>query len=761
METLALNLLSPTEALDTPLVNPPLYPPLDWWTDAAADLAPPKMTIYPNGRIAGVVAPAGRCLLDGTNDCWIVPRPADGRGSTLYREGGDFEDYAMSMVGTTWVEIYEGAGEYVEVPSACLAGPGGHAAGNAGVDLTRVHYDDTDFQVGRGRYVWSDQAGGLVFLGAVWDDLDERQIALARASACSVDYRWIGDEDRFRLIATCLVNVGGLPSRYSTIRRAAAAGETILITREDAQELIAEAESFLERVAVVAALGIDVSVLAEFNPDQPRDDHGRFGSGDSDSTTTGGEPVTHDWSKGQAAIQEPDGGFTLEGTGTPVTSGACVAISGYESKMSMDEFNKGDNASRFFESYIQKMVDDNVDGSVKMGGWHNPDTDELVLDRVQVFTSATNGPDYLDQAIQAGRDRGEHSIFNLDTGEAVRTGGQGSGGALLQAASATIPNYGETADRSHHRRGPPSGQELGRSDGGRGESPGGQSGIGVQGETPAANRRVAGSADTPGSASMLSGMAPRILDRQQPAPAPEQQHAHTAAPGGTCTCGQPVAAAPEAPAVDADHPAVVAASTDGQPTPADFDAAAPVSDADAASRRAAYIVVPDTQPDYGDQITWGSNVGMCCGTFTMSDSSIVILVYPQIDGALDFDNVIGVPYADATITGDEYEWLDPWDWDYDDVVVEVSDAGDVSDDNIVAATAAPAGWVVDPDGNRHIATLAARLAAGRRVVSATARSPLAIKVDRDQKATAAALAATGDQLGTLEQYFIRNELSKL
>lgn len=192
----------------------PLTIPLDWLTDETADAAPPKLRLFPDGRVAGVVAPAGRCLLDGTGECWIVPRPADGRGSLLCAPNTDQGDYYMAHVGSTMTD--EG-----EVATAVLAGPGGHANPFAAAQQARRHYDDTDWQVARGRYVWSDTAGdgtgGVVFVGAAYPWVTDRQIAAIRASACSVDYRWIDDEACYRLIATCLVNVGGLPSRYASL----------------------------------------------------------------------------------------------------------------------------------------------------------------------------------------------------------------------------------------------------------------------------------------------------------------------------------------------------------------------------------------------------------------------------------------------------------------------------------------------------------------------------------------------------------------
>lgn len=239
------------DASGTPLTQftpAPMYPPDDWFTDEAADNAPARLRWFPNGMVAGVVAPAGRCLLDGTGSCWKVPRPADGRGSILHApEVDDGGDYRMAHVGETVLE------SGLTIATAVLAGPGGHADPYASVRQARQHYDNTAWGVAQGRYVWSDIAGGLVFVGAGNPDIGELQVRSVRASAASVDFRWIVDENQYRLIATCLVNVGGLPSRY-----AAAADDGFVLTEGRIWAIAAELG--LDKPAVAAAArGEDIS----------------------------------------------------------------------------------------------------------------------------------------------------------------------------------------------------------------------------------------------------------------------------------------------------------------------------------------------------------------------------------------------------------------------------------------------------------------------------------------------------------------------
>lgn len=297
----------------------PLHYPIDWLSDEAADDAPPKLRAYPGGRVAGIVAPAGRCLLDGSGTCWKIPRPVDGRGSMLCAPNTDHGDYYMAHVGSS--VVIQPDGSPVEVATAVIAGPGGHANPFAGPGQARSHYDNTIFQVARGRYVWSDKAGGLAFVGALNPEVDERQLATIRASACSVDFRWIDDEYQYRLIATCLVNVGGLPSRY-----AAAADESgFVLTDEMIWAMIDEVglRSRLASAATVddafyALIDSGAARLAAIDPDEiERDDGGRFashggGGGSGGDTMTLEAPTLTDAAPMADQQQEPspaaDGG---------------------------------------------------------------------------------------------------------------------------------------------------------------------------------------------------------------------------------------------------------------------------------------------------------------------------------------------------------------------------------------------------------------------------------------------------------------------
>lgn len=212
-----------TEPATTGWFQPaPLLPDPYWFSDEAADAAPEQLTVFPDGSVAGLVAPAGRCLLDGSGECWTVPRPADGRGSTFAGHQG--EEYAIANRA-------KGAGNAGIKGTVCadgsiaatgvLSGGGGHARRGISTDAANSHYADTSTQRARVRYVWSDKAGngvgGVVAMGALWPEVSERQVLEICASATSVDYRWIIDEAQYRFVGTCLVNIGALPHRYASL----------------------------------------------------------------------------------------------------------------------------------------------------------------------------------------------------------------------------------------------------------------------------------------------------------------------------------------------------------------------------------------------------------------------------------------------------------------------------------------------------------------------------------------------------------------
>lgn len=160
-----------------------------------------------------------------------------------------------------------------------------------------------------------------------------------------------------------------------------------------------------------------MSEIAKYSPDQPRDDHGRFGSGLGS--------IVAPKAKVASAIRQPDGGFTLDPKSNKlVTEGFGVSPYPERSK----KLPK-----------VAKMTDKEVDSAVKqftvanrdllakkghmLGGWHDPQTGDAWLDVSIVASSAA-------EAVKIGREHDQIAYFDFATGASVdidrnATSGQG------------------------------------------------------------------------------------------------------------------------------------------------------------------------------------------------------------------------------------------------------------------------------------------------------------------------------------------------
>jgi hypothetical protein len=174
-----------------------------------------------------------------------------------------------------------------------------------------------------------------------------------------------------------------------------------------------------------------VSIRAfDYNPDQPRDDHGRWTGGGSegpspatrssrdlaDGYRAGGAlaatPSTVSaWAQSVQGLKEPDGGFTVDpATGQSVTSG--IAVGGYapSSVTPAGEFFAGDGSTgiQTISDFIGANADKLSSPDYKLGGWHDPASGNVFLDVVKVFPE-----DQSDAAIAAGQANNEISVADL------------------------------------------------------------------------------------------------------------------------------------------------------------------------------------------------------------------------------------------------------------------------------------------------------------------------------------------------------------
>jgi len=138
------------------------------------------------------------------------------------------------------------------------------------------------------------------------------------------------------------------------------------------------------------------------------------------------------------------GGGTLEPqTGKSITTGVAVALDPKYSKVipGEDWFSDDDKA----EAALMQWMDDNhevfqANPKVKVGIWHNPETNDVWLDPSEVV-------DDRDQAIQLGRQRNQISVYDIGAGEEIPTGGTGHAEEARSDDRATEANLGNERGR--------------------------------------------------------------------------------------------------------------------------------------------------------------------------------------------------------------------------------------------------------------------------------------------------------------------------
>lgn len=140
-----------------------------------------------------------------------------------------------------------------------------------------------------------------------------------------------------------------------------------------------------------------------------RDDHGRFGSGSGDT------PVSD-----SLFDRAKEGGFTYHPTSasSPAT-GVCVARDGTSHIIPADKFFESRaSAKTYVADYLKEHRDEFKGESAHLGGWHDAEHNEFVLDISDVYQDR-------DEAIKVGQERNQQAVFDLATLEEIPTGGTG------------------------------------------------------------------------------------------------------------------------------------------------------------------------------------------------------------------------------------------------------------------------------------------------------------------------------------------------
>jgi hypothetical protein len=175
-----------------------------------------------------------------------------------------------------------------------------------------------------------------------------------------------------------------------------------------------------------------------YNADQPRDDHGRFGSGSGGSSSGDGKPLGGaDVLSHVEDLRNPDGGFTLDprtgespkGTGDGKGNGPyAVALGGAHAaepiQSSPSLFEKDANGrsqmGRQLADFIKQHAKELSKPGRYIGGWHDPKSGKIYLDISEVFPRGSK-----DAAASAAADRNQIAMMDLSTFESIDTGGTG------------------------------------------------------------------------------------------------------------------------------------------------------------------------------------------------------------------------------------------------------------------------------------------------------------------------------------------------
>lgn len=182
------------------VVEPPMYPEAAWFADQQLGQLTP-LTITPEGRVFGHIAPWGQCHT-GSPDGGCILTPESSAGLPYFNTG----------------TLYTADGSQVLVGQLTVGG--GHADIMLSYRGALAHYDDV-------ATAWADvhagqDAHGVWVAGAVRPGLSELQVRSIRAASVSGDWRGVGN--RSELVAVHCVNSPGFP-----IARVAAGGQLAVV----------------------------------------------------------------------------------------------------------------------------------------------------------------------------------------------------------------------------------------------------------------------------------------------------------------------------------------------------------------------------------------------------------------------------------------------------------------------------------------------------------------------------------------------------
>lgn len=161
----------------------PVLPSADWFAPYEGDQ---PLTVTPEGRVFGLIAPWGQCHI-GLPGCVTAPSSQT--------------DYTYFHTG--WQDVVEGGGMAV---GTLTAGPR-HADPKLAYQAAMQHYDDVNAAVAR--VVAGENEHGIWVSGWIIPDAKPEAVEVFKSSPVSGDWRRIGGS--LELVAVCSVNTPGFP----------------------------------------------------------------------------------------------------------------------------------------------------------------------------------------------------------------------------------------------------------------------------------------------------------------------------------------------------------------------------------------------------------------------------------------------------------------------------------------------------------------------------------------------------------------------
>ena len=180
--------------------------------------------------------------------------------------------------------------------------------------------------------------------------------------------------------------------------------------RQKTNTLLAKVEAELLKRGVNPLTALDESAtLTKYSADQPRDDHGRFGSGSTLNMDNLADQV-----------REPDSGFTIDlKTGKSPTDGYIVAIDGHSGKFPHEKFlNDREYRTQAIKGWLKENAKEFKPAGRMMGGWHDPEHGDIILDVVERHATLEGG-------MAAGKAGNQISMYDVVNNKTIPTGGTG------------------------------------------------------------------------------------------------------------------------------------------------------------------------------------------------------------------------------------------------------------------------------------------------------------------------------------------------